>query len=80
MSIVTLCGNPVNEADCFLCLRIRECREVRETICQGCKREYLCPTRFKHKRAEAGMCRGRELVAMAREDNRRNQSFTNGNE
>ena len=59
--IVTLCGNPVTEADCGYCLQSKDCREVRETICRGCIREGKCPEDFRHKKVSDGMCRGREL-------------------
>jgi hypothetical protein len=62
MSIVTSCGKQTNEADCSYCLQIKECRPAREAICQGCKRELMCPVDFKHKRVDAGFCRGRELA------------------
>jgi hypothetical protein len=64
MTIVTPCGAPVNDADCPYCLQIKECREVRERICWGCKRELraTCPAEFKHKRAAEGYCRGREMI------------------
>ncbi len=57
MTIVTLCGNPANDADCSYCLRRRECREVCAGICRGCKREGICPAAFKAKRQEEGYCR-----------------------
>jgi len=59
--IVTLCGNPTNDADCSYCLQSKDCREVRETICRGCIREGKCPEDFRHKKVSDGMCRGREL-------------------
>jgi hypothetical protein len=62
MTIVTLCGAPTNEADCGYCLKIKECREAREKICWGCKREFMCPLMFKQKRRDEGYCRGRELA------------------
>jgi hypothetical protein len=59
--IVTLCGNPVNDSDCMMCLQMKDCRDVRETICRGCIREGKCPGDFRHKKVSDGMCRGREL-------------------
>ena len=66
MSIVTLCGASREDADCSRCLRIRECHEAREAICRGCIRDErgTCPAGFKHSRIAAGMCRGRELIAL----------------
>jgi len=64
MSIVTPCGNPVNEADCGYCLKIKDCREACEQICRGCIREGICPAGYKHTCAEGGVCRGRELTAL----------------
>ena len=62
MTCVTLCGRAANDADCERCLDQPACKEARERICWGCKRELTCPGEFKQKRAEAGWCRGRELV------------------
>jgi hypothetical protein len=64
MTIVTLCGNQTNDADCGYCLQSKDCRDKRDQICWGCKREFLCPLMFKQKRADAGMCRGREMIAV----------------
>ena len=64
MSIVTLCGASREDADCGRCLKIRECEEAREAMCQGCIREGMCPAGYKHTRREAGSCRGRELKAV----------------
>lgn len=62
MTVVTPCGAAVNDADCPYCLKAKDCREVRNQICRGCTREYLCPLSFKRKRAEEGECMGRELI------------------
>ena len=59
--IVTHCGAIPNDADCSYCLDSYECRLMREAICKGCIREFLCPAEFKGKRAEEGQCQGREL-------------------
>ena len=61
MTPITPCGAVPNDADCSYCLEIHECRLMRESICKGCLREFLCPAEFKRKRVEQGMCRGREL-------------------
>lgn len=61
MTIVTLCGNIMNDADCGYCLRMAECKEARDAICHGCMREAMCPRLFKQDRAEEGFCRGREM-------------------
>ena len=61
MTIVTLCGNPTNDADCPYCLRGKECRQLRESMCKGCVREGVCLSAFKHKMVAHGMCRGREM-------------------
>jgi hypothetical protein len=62
--IYTLCGAQVNEANCGYCLDTYECRLMREAICKGCIREFLCPVGYKAARVEAGMCRGRELAVV----------------
>lgn len=59
--IVTLCGALLNDADCGYCLKMRDCREARAAICQGCVREGKCPPRYVQKCIERGECRGREL-------------------
>ena len=63
MTIVTLCGSLTNEGACMGCIQMRDCRERRETLCKGCKREYgPCLREFQRKMQEAGGCRGREMV------------------
>lgn len=62
MTIVTPCGIQPNDSDCMMCLRMAECKEAREQICWGRKREFLCPSEFKHKRAAEGYCRGRKMI------------------
>lgn len=62
MTVVTLCGDPVNDADCPYCLKAKDCRDARNQICWGCKREFVCPLLYKTKRADEGYCRGREMI------------------
>ena len=62
MTIVTICGRVPNDSDCMCCLRMADCREARESICQGCRHEGgPCTTTFKRKRIAAGECKGREM-------------------
>lgn len=62
MTCITPCKKSTSDAGyCRYCLQIRECKELREAICRGCLRESTCPGEFKHKRAAAGCCYGREM-------------------
>lgn len=64
MTIVTLCGNQTNDADCGYCLQAKDCREKREQLCWGCRHELrgTCPAEYVRKMKERGGCRGRELI------------------